>query len=256
MPRGYGLWARDLFAGVPRWLKWVVILAWLLTIVLGIAVVLPMLATVNPQRGKPTCSSNLKQLGVIFKMYANENENYFAPMDPEHGCLLFDRAVVYPDYLTDSSILLCPQDEQSSKAIGRGPVPLDDHSYIYLGYMLTSEQDGLAFLEAYRKRAEAGLSFDGDLEAPPGSAPFRRLRENVPNDLPDHGADASPQTYYHSLSTVPVMFDRLGHHHAKRTKGANVLYMDGHVEFVRMNQKFPITQKFLDAIEELEKEFQ
>ncbi|MCC6144757.1 MAG: hypothetical protein IT368_13200, partial [Candidatus Hydrogenedentes bacterium] len=61
------------------------------------------------------CQNNLKQWGLVFKMFANESSGgYFPELNPESGRLMWantsaeGNAPVYPEYLTDLSILLCP----------------------------------------------------------------------------------------------------------------------------------------------------
>jgi len=73
-----------------------------------------------------------------------------------------------------------------------------------------------------------------------------RLREGnerfLITDVSDPAASARLQ------SSIPIMWDRPGHH---VPGGGNVLYMDGHVEFVRYPGKFPMTEKFMTRLEEI-----
>ena len=48
-------------------------------------------------------------------------------------------------------------------------------------------------------------------------------------------------------SEIPVMFEDADSH---IPGGGTVLYMDGHVEFVRFPGKFPMTPEFLEAVRE------
>ncbi len=54
------------------------------------------------------CANNLKQMGIVFKMYANENGGRFPPIDDWYGNLMFEKNVIYPEYLADLSVLRCP----------------------------------------------------------------------------------------------------------------------------------------------------
>ncbi|MCC6699071.1 MAG: hypothetical protein IT365_25835 [Candidatus Hydrogenedentes bacterium] len=47
------------------------------------------------------------------------------------------------------------------------------------------------------------------------------------------------------------MFDRSPTHHMPG--GINILYLDGHVEFMKLPGLFPAQQWFLDALAELER---
>jgi prepilin-type processing-associated H-X9-DG protein len=52
-------------------------------------------------------------------------------------------------------------------------------------------------------------------------------------------------------STVPIIWEWPGHH---EVEGGNVLYLDGHVDFVRYPGKFPMTEKFIEALREIDAE--
>ncbi len=84
------------------------------------AILLPALARAREAARRASCASNLKQFGVIFKMYSNENKGKFPPMADVSripptwqmgGYMLgFDGGELYPDYWNDPSIARCPSD--------------------------------------------------------------------------------------------------------------------------------------------------
>jgi len=78
------------------------------------AILLPALARAREAARRASCASNLKQFGVIFKMYANENSEFFPPMSSSSiytiSAPAFDGSELYPDYWTDPSIAICPSD--------------------------------------------------------------------------------------------------------------------------------------------------
>lgn len=74
------------------------------------AILLPALARAREAARRASCANNLKQWGVIFKMYANESKG---GKMPEGGAyLLFPSGVeassLYPEYWTDLNIKYCP----------------------------------------------------------------------------------------------------------------------------------------------------
>jgi prepilin-type N-terminal cleavage/methylation domain-containing protein/prepilin-type processing-associated H-X9-DG protein len=91
------------------------------------AILLPALARARESARRASCQNNLKQWGIIFKMYANESKGekfppvqvgYFgpSPISGEEGTALdFGPTVpaLYPEYLTDANIVLCPSDPVS-----------------------------------------------------------------------------------------------------------------------------------------------
>ncbi|HOZ48500.1 MAG TPA: DUF1559 domain-containing protein [Candidatus Hydrogenedentes bacterium] len=82
------------------------------------AILLPALARAREAARRASCQNNLKQWGVVFKMYAGESEgNKFPPLQLEGGLMepiylaLGPKIdTIYPEYLTDPSILICPSD--------------------------------------------------------------------------------------------------------------------------------------------------
>ena len=91
------------------------------------AILLPALARAREAARRASCANNLKQWGIVFKMYANESRGgKYPPMELELGCgsdfvcLAFGPMVdtIYPEYLTDPAIVFCPSDAKDR---------LDDH---------------------------------------------------------------------------------------------------------------------------------
>jgi len=86
------------------------------------AVLLPALARAREAARRAGCQSNLKQLGLSLKMYAGENESEKYPPIRATYCdgspVLFDQMAnletMYPEYLTDFGLLVCPSTPEAS----------------------------------------------------------------------------------------------------------------------------------------------
>lgn len=142
------------------------------------AILLPALARAREAARRSSCQNNLKQLGVIFKMYSGEAkgeryptiqagcEKYYDAAWTVGNVLIFDLApntyTMYPEYLTDPNVMVCPSDPEAGQfkslttvdstgpaaKVGQScfgyaktqPVQscssLADVSYIYLGWVL------------------------------------------------------------------------------------------------------------------------
>ena len=86
------------------------------------AILLPALARAREAARRASCANNLKQWGVVLKMYTNEwngrfpPEAYGPPCRPGVGSTVANLSIgggpnmfaLYPEYCTDPSILLCP----------------------------------------------------------------------------------------------------------------------------------------------------
>ena len=232
-----------------------------LLIVTGVLVVLavlllPALATPPGPRRRSSCQNNLKQMGLIFKMYSNESKGQYPPVSSVPGNWVPSMAAIYPEYLTDPTIVVCPNSPLSHK----GVFTLKDNRehprakvgsfhpdcaaplfYVYTGYELLCDEDAWALGYARAAMPEGWLGrADIDVTARQGenAAPFLPVPK-----LKDTDGDAS------RISGVPVMWDRIGtakddSNHTPA--GSNVLYADGHVEFKKYGNSnktdsFPVT---------------
>jgi len=279
------------------------------------AILLPALARARESARRSSCQNNLKQMALVFKMYANESAGAVYPTDKYAGysdpaipgsplterCLApaFDFAPqgqqIYPDYLTDTELLLCPSDsEQTSTAPFRyggvlenpvNPCRINAASYIYFGHLIDGEQlygqrdpndpaipaDPIqAALEGYINPGAAvaidavrqavisapanaaGIRqafevLDSDIVTGdyfPGSGTiFYRLREGIERllitDINNPSASAAAQSELSFMfDYVTLNVNRFNH----VPGGANVLYLDGHVEFVRYPGEWPASR--------------
>ena len=84
------------------------------------AILLPALARAREAARRASCANNLKQFGLIFKMYAGEQKGSF-PTSSAHTvgvAMTMDVAgyQLYPEYWTDVNIIVCPSDPKAGLA--------------------------------------------------------------------------------------------------------------------------------------------
>ena len=73
------------------------------------AILLPALARAREAARRSSCANNLKQMGIVFKMYANESKgNKFPPCGLWGSHYSMDGKSIYPEYLTDVKVMVCP----------------------------------------------------------------------------------------------------------------------------------------------------
>jgi prepilin-type N-terminal cleavage/methylation domain-containing protein/prepilin-type processing-associated H-X9-DG protein len=83
------------------------------------AILLPALARAREAARRASCQNNLKQFGIIFKMYSGENRDSFPPPQRYLGDAIrspefFAGDALYPDYWNDPAIAICPSDARAT----------------------------------------------------------------------------------------------------------------------------------------------
>ncbi len=79
------------------------------------AILLPALARAREAARRASCANNLKQMGIVFKMYANEQAGSFPSIDRWGAQATFYGKAVYPEYLTDIKVVVCPSSAKVNK---------------------------------------------------------------------------------------------------------------------------------------------
>ena len=271
------------------------------------AILLPALARARESARRASCANNLKQWGLVFKMYAGEAKGgMFPPLQFEQvdNVSYFAAAPrvnsVYPEYISDPAVFICPSDPNDTtddlKDInGNWAIHVysddgnlstmeeADGSYGYLGWMLDQmgDDDLVSDITASAPIAAAALEASG-----PAPVQFGRLLEGAfteylatkswPDiDVGDAFAGAgngggntiyrfregierflitdinNPAGSAKAQSQIYVMNDALSievDNYNHIPGGCNVLYMDGHVEFLKYPGEQPVSKNMAIAV--------
>ena len=252
------------------------------------AILLPALARARESARRASCANNLKQIGLVFKMYANESKGERFPPNrtrdsdddtgicDDYGFTFFPQGdTIYPEYISDANVMLCPSDSTARGKFEGGrwnnledptqplnPCAFDDLSYIYIGWatsaalVVADESNQNPPVPGYGDINPGFLGFYGSAPEDVGVVAFAdedfsyttsdqtlyRLREGIERffitDINNPAGSTQAQSdisiIYDQLSTDVAEFNHI-------PGGSNVLYMDGHVAFIRYPGEWPIT---------------
>ena len=258
------------------------------------AILLPALARAREAARRASCANNLKQMGIVFKMYANESKGEkFPPMhywegencdqipgDPSYPLDTAPQGhVIYPEYLSDINILICPSDSSewlSTWYVGGdpstgqiAPCNINASSYNYWGWALSDEiifadpQVGptlevVTIADLNLADTDVSEFFTWTQTVPkPDITGFDkdygkvyRLREGIERffitDINNPAAGNMAQSELWVMWDDVSAADPAAMNHIPG--GCNVLYMDGHVSFLRYGAESPISKGMVQIL--------
>lgn len=310
-------------------------------------IVLPALAAARESARRASCANNLRQWGLALKMFASESRGSLYPRmqcgndardlaqrdenpvafpclttgkGPGTNPAFYSGQAMYPEYVTDLNIMVCPSTRTELKDAIKCPGGawcgtdgafegarmckrvrgLRYNNYVYYGYLAENDSAWTTMVQ-YAYNYPEWHKADANDEVPPGTTDMRlwvsedhsfdaafaaeleatrlyafgsyaeaagitlpvpvtgnaggntiyRLREGIERFLVTDVNNPANGGY--AQSVIPLMYEPLGTYNTERgvpdygmtgfshiAIGCNVLYLDGHVEFVKYPTRYPI----------------
>lgn len=220
-------------------------------IALGLGVLLytgyESLTQMSEQARRASCRPNL--ILHFGNEYADANEGVLPPLSPVPGMLFPDSKILQERGISQSD-LLCEFDLQGNDRAFEEVMrrnPLNDWSYVYLGYFIENDEQLLAFAEVYVQTMSQGGNFEADLKvaANKGSDGGNLLRRMQSLKSLQERSDPLAER----ASDIPVVIEWPENH---RAPGGHVVYLDGHREYVPYPGKFPMTETAISTLRALD----
>ena len=269
------------------------------------AILLPALARAREAARRASCANNLKQVGLSMKMYASEANGALFPsikqkrFDPAtNACVpnggpkgaefFFDAGLMYPEYLSDLNVLVCPSDADADK-VSQGLWNKDGDitqpyelcrvgslSYIYISWCFRGAQDYILqghdenekpssvgtnistnFVMKLAQTLMAVLTdtsvYDQDINYTHenyGPLTAYRIKEGIERFMVTD--INNPAATSMAQSQLTYMCDFMSPEVSRFNHvpgGGNAVYMDGHVEFIRYPSRFPYSVAWMKIVE-------
>ena len=198
---------------VPRLNKGFTLIELLVVIaIIGIlaGILLPVLSRARESARSTQCASNVKQIGMGLIMYANENSEAF-PTDSTYAGLspaMHTLNLLYPNYISDQRVFKCPSDTSVTPTTQSG---ISNGATGAAGPAFDKNECSYGYDYSHTQADDADVAILAD--RPRNAATVRTPTAAI--NSPNHGGTVG------NLATG----DSAG-------RGQNVLYLDGHVEFM------------------------
>lgn len=222
------------------------------------------MSTVHQRRAAMLKEEKAKNWRVLHEaLYSaggrNHRGEYWMPLSKTPGQLAPAPTPEFLKFLQDrnrdQTLFISPPHpdakQMRKEALANPASAFTDDSYWYLGYVITNEKAGLAFVNTDKKAIEetGKPPTEDHISVRSHYTNFRCHRDALGmtdrlKRLETGGCLYTPPP----TTPFPVVIERPG----LQPGGGRVIFSDGHVEFMEYPGKWPMTEKFITALESLD----
>ncbi len=164
-------------------------------------ILLPALSRARESGRRTQCASNLKQIGLGIIMYSNENQETF-PVSTTAPINMTSLNLIYPTYVSERRVFKCPSDATF--------VTIAETASITSADAFDTDECSYGYDSTHSPGDDPGVAIASDRPSTGAGDPL-----SLAGNSPNHGGVAN------DFATADQAGD-----------GQNVLYIDGHVEWV------------------------
>lgn len=189
-----------------------------------------------------SCPNDVWVLYQAIARYAEDHDGVVPPISETRGNIMMAPAGFYPEYLDNSCWVQCEysparrSSEVSDKNEDLGVAAFNDDSFCYLPWAIRSEEEGLAFIEAYKtldletRDEDLVVTIDGEQRVLPR---IKLTREAL--------------LEYGGHWKVPILIEWPGLNH----RGGTVYYVGESADVLTPGSEFPMTEAFISGLREI-----
>lgn len=198
-----------------------------------------------------SCANDVIVFDWAVHGYAEAHDGLFPPIDDVRGNLMVEPEGFYPDYLDNSCWVQCEysllrRDHGGDKNDDLGVAGFTDDSFVYIPWAIRNEEEGLAFIEAYRKLdlskrdQDLVVTIDGEERV------LSRIRLTIA-EMDSYRAKRKGRSVADGPPAVPYLIEWPDHAH----DGAIVTFTDGYRPRMWAGDDFPMSKAFLQGLREI-----
>lgn len=199
-----------------------------------------------------SCANDVFFLNKAIREYANAHNGFFPDLDDVRGNLMIEPEGFYPNYLDNSCWVQCefgplrlaPGKEDE---VNLGVEGFSDASFVYIPWVIHSEEEMLAFIETYKTMDLKQQNTDLEINLERQNNYLARICRPKQGMSMYWSTDKTLDSMNPNMRPSPFLIEWPSQGHAQ----SNVFYTDGTSRRMKLGDGFPMTENILQGLREI-----